>query len=169
MYPPHPTAAPRGKSMRPAPPAGTARATLPDVLAVTHTLASAAIGTAVPNAPAAFGIAFVVHLLSDALLHWNIYPGKHRPLVLWVVLDVLGGLFLVYWLAPERFFTAPVLAAILGGNLPDIHAGVWTVLNLPKDRFLRFHSRIQRETEHPARGLVWQGVLIALSLWILRT
>lgn len=145
------------------------------MLAVTHTVTSAAIGAHVQSVPFAFGIALVFHLLADTLLHWNIYTDRHRWAYGWIVVDVLGGLLLTYWLIPERFATAPVLAAILGGNLPDIWHGGLDVLQHIAPRharmlrrfFIPFHEKLQHETLSPVRGLAWQAVLLIFALVLL--
>lgn len=143
------------------------QATLPRVLAITHTMTSAAIGASVSSVPFAFALAFLFHLFADTLLHWNIYVDTHRWPYFWVAVDVFGGLLAAYWLTPEQFFTAPILAAVLGGNLPDIAAGISDLLKRPKGVFLRFHEGLQNETLSPARGLAWQIVLLTVALVLL--
>lgn len=142
------------------------------MLAVTHTVTSAAIGAQVESVPFAFGLAFLFHHFADTLLHWNIYTERHRWAYEWIVVDVLGGLLVAYWLLSDRFFSAPVLAALLGGNLSDIWASGVDVLRrlLPRyaqflDRLYdHFHERLQNETLNPAKGLVWQAVLMAIAV-----
>lgn len=157
------------------------QATLPRVLAITHTMTSAAIGMHVQSVPFAFALAFLFHLFADTLLHWNIYLDKHRWPYFWVAMDVLGGLLAAYWLTPEQFFTGPMLAAVLGGNLPDLWAGGLDLRQklrakgrsgqsapaMAKDAFYRFHEGIQNETLSPARGLAWQIVLLTVALVLL--
>ena len=135
------------------------------MLAVTHIITSAAIGAQVSSTPFAFSLAFLFHLFLDTLLHWNIYIDKHRWPYFWVVVDVLGGLLATYWLTSEQFFSTPMLAAVLGGNLPDITAGISDLLKRSKGGFLRFHEGIQNETSSPWKGLRWQVALVALSVW----
>ena len=145
------------------------------MLAVTHTVASAAIGAHVQSVPFAFGIAFLFHHLADTLLHWNIYTDRHRWPYAWIVLDVLGGLLLAYWLMPDQFVTAPVLAAIVGGNIPDIwHGGLDVLARLIPHRtqtfrsfYIPLHEKLQNETLSPAKGLVWQAILIVVAVLLL--
>lgn len=151
------------------------QATLLHVLAVTHTITSAAIGAQVSSVPFAFSLAFLFHLFLDTLLHWNIYTDRHRWPYVWILVDVLGGLLLAYALIPERFFTAPVLAAVFGGNLPDLWHGGLDLLarirkSLVKNRgaFFRFHEGLQNETTSVRKGLLWQGVLLVLAVWAIR-
>lgn len=145
------------------------------MLAVTHTVTSAAIGVQVQSALFAFGIAFLFHHLADTLLHWNIYTDRHRWPYVWIVLDVLGGLLLTYWLMPDQFVTAPVLAAIVGGNLPDLwHGGLDVLARLVPHRaqtfrsfYIPFHEKLQHETLSPVKGLVWQVALVGIVLLLL--
>ena len=90
-------------------------------------------------------------------------------------MDVLGGLALAFWLIPETFFTAPVLAAVLGGNLPDLwHGGLDLLARIRKyplkkpGAFFRFHEGLQHETANAWKGLLWQGVLLVLAVWAMR-
>lgn len=138
------------------------------MLAVTHTITSAAIGAHVDSAPWAFGLAFVFHLFADTLLHWNIYLERHRWPYAWIALDVAGGVALAYWLTGDQFFSAPVLAAIVGGNLPDVWASsielkrkLWLPAGTPRNGpFFAFHAGLQNETVNPVKGLAWQAVLV---------
>lgn len=124
----------------------------------------------------AFGAAFLFHFLADTFLHWNIYTDRHRWAYAWAAADVAGGLLLAYGLMPDRFFSAPVLAAMLGGNLPDIFNGVRDLRQklrdvkppVSKGWFFRFHEAVQLETLRPARGLAWQVVFAAVAVWILQ-
>lgn len=147
------------------------------MLSVTHTIVSLPVGVHVPQPVLAFGIAFLLHLFVDTLLHWNIYVDKHRWPYFWTAVDVLGGLAVAYLLLSQKILTAPVLAAILGGNLPDIWggvAGLWQRLGgkavdyEQHSAFLRFHAGLQHETSSPWKGLVWQGVLVLAAIWLLR-
>lgn len=140
------------------------------MLAVTHTLTSIAIGTHVGLVPLSFALALLFHLFADTLLHWNIYIERHRWPYVWVALDVVGGLLLAYWLVPDRFFQAPVLAAIIGGNLPDITSGLLTLFGKQPsdvDPFHRLHEGLQHETLSPWKGLVWQVVLVVVAVLLL--
>lgn len=145
------------------------------MLATTHTITSAALGSQMQSPALAFGAAFLLHLLTDSLLHWNIYIDRHRWPYLWVALDVVGGLAVTSLLLPQRFFTLPVLAAIVGGNLPDIWGGLWDLAKVlskktyrSKGAFLRFHNGLQHETISPVKGLAWQVLLVALAVFFLR-
>lgn len=154
------------------------------MLAITHTVTSAAIGASVSSVPFAFVLAFLFHLFADTLLHWNIYIDQHRWPYFWVALDVLGGLAVVYWLTPERFFSPPMLAAVIGGNAPDVWCGCIELLRKirnkriavpmpyapnpkPGGAFYRFHEGLQNETASPWRGLAMQVVLVAPAVWLI--
>lgn len=137
------------------------------MLAVTHTLTSAAIGATVESAPVAFALAFLFHLFADTLLHWNIYLERYRWPYVWVMIDVVAGLVIAYLLVPERFFTASVLAAMVGGNFPDVVAGLLELCQRRKGLFFRFHEGLQNETLSPGKGLVWQALLVMLATLLL--
>lgn len=146
------------------------------MLSISHTLASLPFGVFTDNVLLALVGAFVFHLFCDSLLHWNIYPPnfKRYPYE-WVALDVLGGV-VAAWLLVGHTISAPsVLAAIVGGNLPDVLHGLWEFagherrekLPLFMKRFFYFHNRIQRETPHVARGLISQIIVVSLSVLLL--
>lgn len=158
------------------------------MLAITHTLTSIAIGMRVESVPLSFALALLFHLFADTLLHWNIYIERHRHAYAWVAVDVLGGLLVGYALAPTQFFQAPVLAALVGGSLPDVWHGLLELIRrrrgeragaVPTSRpavtevlrrqgpllwanevFYRFHEGLQNETLNPWKGLAWQVVLV---------
>lgn len=159
------------------------------MLAVTHAVTSVAIGTQVESAPFAFLLALLFHCFADTLLHWNIYLDVHRWPYAWAALDVLAGVLLGFTLAPQEFLTAPVLAALAGGNLPDVWHGalswyrkrhgprraprlvyqgvpvsatfrLWQLASGFQEAFYRFHQRLQNETPSPVKGLAWQVVLL---------
>jgi len=159
------------------------------MLSTTHTIMSVAIGAQMERAPLAFLTAFLLHLLADTLLHWNIYTDRHRWPYFWAMLDVCGGIVAAYWIAPDRFFTAPMLAAVVGGNLPDLWANGVDVLRRLRaglaraqaarrpasslrrlhQSLLDVHDALQYETMSPTRGLAWQVLLIAASTALART
>ncbi|MDP3685308.1 MAG: hypothetical protein Q8R32_00585, partial [bacterium] len=122
-------------------------------------------------------LALLFHFFADTLLHWNIYTDRHRWAYAWVAVDVLGALAVTYWLVPETFFSLPILAAILGGNLPDVWHGfieLWRTFKgragqhlMRKGWFYRFHEGLQKETLNPAKGLLWQVAFIVLAMSLL--
>ena len=143
------------------------------MLSFSHTLASLPFGVAAPNIVIAFIGAFLFHLFCDHLLHWNIYPHhfKKYPFGL-VAIDVIGGFFVAFLIVGDKITDPFLLAAILGGNMPDIlHAG-WELAGKDRrskwphfiQRFFFFHHRIQRETLSPLKGLISQLIVVALSL-----
>lgn len=148
------------------------------MLSVTHTITSAALGAQMGSPISAFGAALLLHFLLDSLRHWNIYLDRHRWPYFWTALDVTGGLFFTFLLIPNRFLDPPVLAAIIGGNLPDIDHGLldlWNTLRVRRGRTprvsalrRRFHHAIQFETLRPVEGLAWQVLLIVGSVLLLR-
>jgi len=146
------------------------------VLSLTHTIISLPFGVYFENPLFIFLAAAALHFAADMLPHWNIYPQNFSrfPYGL-VALDVIGGLGMAFALVGNDLFTIPVLAAIAGGNAPDIAHCLWLIaggekqprktsswLNAP----LNFHHRIQFELVSPAKGLISQaiGMLIAVIL-----
>lgn len=139
------------------------------MLSTTHTLISLPLGVYLANPLLAFTAAFLLHFLADMILHWNIYPDDYPrfPFGL-VTLDVGGGLILAYLLLGTQTVTAPILAAILGGNLPDILHSLWFLARGDRQsrrwprfvsKFFHFHHKIQRETRHLVPGLIPQLIL----------
>jgi len=118
-----------------------------------------------------------MHVLCDHLLHWNIYPHKMRryPFEL-VALDVVGGLGAAYLIAGNAIFTLPVLAAIAGGNMPDILHAFWGFLperiQKKSPALIRaafaFHIHVQRETDSIPKGLVSQIIVGGIAIIITR-
>lgn len=119
-----------------------------------------------------FTAAFTFHLFADTLLHWNIFTKEYLryPTVL-VALDVIGGLAAAWSIAGNELFSLPLLAAIAGGNAPDILHSLWemtgkrvetTPLNW-KTAFFHFHDKLQKETHSVSHGLIWQLMLIAIA------
>jgi hypothetical protein len=147
------------------------------MLSIAHTIISLPFGYVFQNPLVSFCVAFAVHLYCDHILHWNIYPHKMRkyPFVL-VALDVFSGLIVAYIVTGSNFLTWPILAAITGGNTPDVLHGLWSFtpkklqLKAPQvvHTWFNFHERIQRETDSVSRGLVWQIILSAIAIIIIQ-
>jgi hypothetical protein len=146
------------------------------MLSVAHTITSLPIGMYLSNPLFIFVAAFLLHLFTDTLLHWNIYPYnfKRYPYEL-VALDIGSGIFISWLLLGNTLLTLPILIAIAGGNAPDVLHGLWDLL--PEHRrqqsprwvrnWFRFHDHLQLETTRPARGLIWQGVVVTIALTFL--
>ena len=140
----------------------------PSMLAIAHTITSAAVGVAVPNAPFAFAISFLLHLFLDTFLHWNLFYHRHRPFFTLVALDLCGGLLIVFLLLGRDAVSAPVLAAIIGGNLPDVVGLPSILLKKTNYAFHRFHERLQLETTSLRRGILSQVIAIVVALALIR-
>lgn len=146
------------------------------MLSFSHTLISLPFGLYLKNPLLIFLAAFLFHFFCDSLLHWNIFPFRFKSYPYHLVfLDVTSGLLAAWLLLPDQFLTLPVLAAIWGGNLPDILHGLWDLLGIIKRRhylnFLRpffiFHHRLQHETTSVPHGLISQIILIAIALTLI--
>jgi hypothetical protein len=146
------------------------------MLSFTHTLVSLPLGFYFSQPAVALSLAFLLHLWLDSLLHWNIYPQnfKRYPYGL-VALDVTAGLLVAWLVTGERFLTPSLLAAIIGGNLPDILHGFWTLAPPTSRRrwpqlahsFFYLHEHLQKETPRPLTGLISQVIVITLSFaWL---
>ena len=147
------------------------------MLSLTHTIVSLPFGVYLQNPALIFTTAFLFHLLTDSLLHWNIYPKQypHFPYKL-VTLDVISGLIAAWLLLGNNIFTPAIVAAITGGNAPDVLHSLWLLrskTNPPPlwltwvKPFFTFHHKIQRETDNVIRGLVFQIILAALALTLI--
>ena len=148
------------------------------MLSLSHTVISLPFALIFTNNPLlVFIAAFITHLILDMILHWNIYPHHYKNYPFFLVgLDVLSGLLVSYLLLHNTLFTLPVLAAIAGGNMPDILHAFWSFMGKKKQkrtpRFVQaafqFHEDIQWETESPLLGGLSQviigGIAILLTL-----
>lgn len=141
--------------------------------AIAHTLISLPFAFYLENPLIIFLAAAVMHLLLDTLLHWNFYPSVWgRAFYLMAVFDVATALFLAWFFTGDALFTLPVLAAIAGGNAPDIAHFSWEILNkktgktnLPKlKRAFKFHENLQLETKSFELGIIWQVILIVVAI-----
>lgn len=146
------------------------------MLSFTHTLVSLPFGIYLTNPVVIFLAAFVWHLFCDTLLHWNIFPPlfKKYPYGL-VALDILAGLVVAWLLVDDRLASVPILAAIAGGNAPDVLHGLWDILSPQQQKrffswtisFFRFHQKLQLETSSFWWGIISQAALIIISLLVL--
>jgi hypothetical protein len=142
------------------------------VLSIAHTLISLPFAIFFENPLLIFVAAAVWHVFCDTLLHWNIYaPDFKRYPVELIVLDVGGGLVAAWLVMGDALFTLPVLAAIAGGNAPDIVHGVWDLLRPHQRQWLgwargwfAFHENTQLETTSVWQGLISQIVLSAAAI-----
>ena len=146
------------------------------MLSTVHTLVSLPFAIYLSNPVVIFVTAVVFHLFCDTILHWNIYPDqfKRYPMLL-VILDVSGGVIIAWLLTGSALFSLPMLAAIAGGNAPDIMHGLWDMLpksSIKKRRIahsvIRFHERLQLETTSPVAGLIPQAIFVIAALLLLK-
>lgn len=150
------------------------------MLSLAHTIISLPFGLAFTNPFLIFIGAFLMHLVSDMALHWNIYPHHYKkyPFLL-VALDCASGIVLSILLLGNTAFTIPVLAAILGGNMPDILHAFWSFMGKTRQKrtpkliqhVFAFHENIQWETESPLIGglsqVIFCSIAISLTLYLL--
>ena len=137
------------------------------MLALSHTLVSAAIGDKISNPVLSFAIAFGAHFICDSFLHWNFFPHKHKPIVLLALGDMVAGIVLSYFLLGANFWHWSILFAIAGGLLPDIISFGAYLFKIRIPYFGKFHDSIQRETEIVWKGMISQVIVIAVSLLVI--
>lgn len=149
------------------------------MLSAVHTLTSLPFGVLLEHPVAAFLAAAAFHLLADTVLHWNIYVERYPSYPYHLVgLDLVSGVVAAYLLLGQKIAEPTIIAAIIGGNFPDIANGLWDKLPArgrtatPLAHLFAWHDRLQNETDNVARGLVSQIALITASmaiLWLTRT
>ena len=146
------------------------------MLSLAHTIISLPFGLLPIPSSVILLLAFLFHFVLDGLLHWNIYPPRHRrfPFVL-VSLDIILGLLISFFLMGNQFFSWPIFAAIIGANLPDILQSLWSFAGEPAKHYWRFvypffrlHNQIQWETTNIPLGLISQILLIGIVITMLR-
>lgn len=144
------------------------------MLSLAHTIISLPFGLLPLHPISIFLLAFGFHFVLDSFLHWNIYPPRrgHFPYFK-VSLDISFGLLVAFFLLGDRFLSWPILATILGGNMPDIIQSLWYFAGQPTKGWWRFvyplfhfHDYIQWETTNIALGLISQIALITIVLLI---
>lgn len=146
------------------------------MLSLSHTLISLPFAFYFQNPVLIFLAAFAFHFFLDTLLHWNIYPQnfKRFPFLL-VGLDVIVGLLISWLMLGETMWTLPVLAAIAGGNGPDILHTLW--IFIPKkirssygfwlEPAFTWHDHLQFETTNLLHGLFSQVFVIGIAIILL--
>jgi len=146
------------------------------MLSFAHTLISLPLAVYFDSPLIIFAAAAVFLLFCDTRLHWNIYPDETSKFpTLAVATDVLGGLVAATALMGPAIVSVPVLAAIAGGNAPDILHTSWELLprawrrRAPRwlQRAFVLHDGLQEETHNVAAGLVWQVFFIAFAILLL--
>lgn len=143
------------------------------MLSAAHTLVSIPLGLAFQNPIFVFITAAIMHVGSDMILHWNIYPHKYKTYPFFLVgIDVLGGVAIAYAFLGDQLFTLPVLAAIAGGNAPDVAHALWSFMKKSTQKsapkwvraWFIFHEKVQWETESPITGLIPQIIATAIAI-----
>lgn len=143
------------------------------MLSFSHTIISLPFGLAFTNPLIVFIGAFLMHLVSDMFLHWNIYPHHFKKYPFFLVgLDVASGLIASYIILNNSLFTIPILAAIAGGNAPDVLHAFWGFLGKTRQKhtpafvqwIFRFHEIIQRETPSPLLGGLSQVIFCSIAI-----
>lgn len=147
------------------------------MLAITHTLISLPFAVYLHNPVLIFAAAFVWHLFADSLLHWNFYPEVFKKYFFHAAIgDALVSLVIAYFVIGNDLFTIPYLAAIAGGNMPDVLHSFWEMMGKDcQDKYFawakpwfRFHDNLQLETPFIWRGLIAQLLLVLIALIVIR-
>lgn len=145
------------------------------MLSTAHTLISLPLPFYLDNPFLIFIAAVCVHLLADSIYHWNVDPssGGVYPYAA-AFTDVFIGLILSIIFLGDRFWSWPVIIAIIGGNTPDILHSVWFQLR-PEQRprwlqsfrpLFDFHEKIQHETRRVLPGLISQIAAVSIALFL---
>ena len=146
------------------------------MLSLAHTITSLPLAVYLDNPILIFFTAILLHLLMDSIYHWNVDPndGGTYPYAA-AFIDVTIGIIGAQYIIGESFFTWKVLAAIAGGNMPDILHSIWFQLgpNYRPNWLLKlkpvfdFHEKIQFETRQIIPGLIPQAVVILMAIYLL--
>ncbi|MEX1998014.1 MAG: hypothetical protein WEA04_05085 [Candidatus Andersenbacteria bacterium] len=144
------------------------------MLSLAHTLISLPLAYYLEQPLLIFLAAVVGHFLCDSLLHWNLFHDQLRRGIFYllVALDIGSGLVIAGLVVGSDIWTLPVLAAIIGGNLPDVLQQLYEKLRAaPRKKWLgwaapaaTWHDALQLETTDPLRGLVSQALLSGLAV-----
>ncbi len=140
--------------------------------AIAHTLMSLPFGLYLESPVIIFLTALVFHLFADTLLHWNIFPFQFkRYFHLLALIDVTTAFGLSWLILGSDIWSIAVWAAIIGGNIADAGSVLWeTAKPRLQDKLawarpaFHVHTMLQLETVSLSRGLIWQAVLVAISL-----
>lgn len=143
------------------------------MLVTNHVLSGAVIGHLMPNAPVAFGIGVLSHLVLDAVPHWG-EPGPIEEMLHVAVPDGLVGAtaMAVVTLATNPGRRPRVLAGMAGAAFLDADKPSRLFFGFsPFPRVIdHIHERVQRESPHrlPQEvlvGTVGALVVAALTRW----
>ena len=147
------------------------------MLSFSHTLISLPFAYYLDSPVIIFLAAFVFHFFADTLLHWNFFPEQSKRFFLpLVTLEILSGIVVTWLLIGADILTLPVLAAIAGGNAPDVIHQSWELLKpaVRKKYFswaqpaFIFHDKLQNETLNFRKGVVSQIALILVAILLLK-
>jgi hypothetical protein len=145
------------------------------MLSLAHTIISLPFGVIFEHPIAIFFMAFAFHFVLDAVYHWNVSPPQHDKFPIFpVALDIFTGVIVAWIVFGVNVFSLPILAAIAGGNGPDIIHTLWSLKGEPRSKrfpfltlFFDIHNRIQWETRDITKGLLPQlttVLIVILSL-----
>ncbi len=130
------------------------------MLAATHTIVGATIGTHTDSITLAFILGFISHFILDVIPHWSF---KITELFKAGIEFGIGLLIAFLLVLNSNIELLPVIAGIIGANLPDII--VIIILNFfPKYKnnfFTKFHSKIQKEISF------WPGIASQIPIFII--
>lgn len=145
------------------------------MLSLTHTIISLPFAIYLQNPALIFAAAFTFHLLADTIPHWNIFPDNFKRYPYgWVALDITAGLLAAWYITGSNVLTLPVLAAIAGGNAPDVLQGLWDIAPQAARNYFRWaqpffiwHDKLQLETSTIWYGLLWQIIAIGVAVMLI--
>ncbi|PIT98365.1 MAG: hypothetical protein COT71_01120 [Candidatus Andersenbacteria bacterium CG10_big_fil_rev_8_21_14_0_10_54_11] len=143
------------------------------MLSLAHTLISLPLAAYLHHPLMIFFAAIILHFLADTILHWNIFYDEyeHYPYTA-ISLDVLGGILAAYVIVGHSLPANSAIAAIAGGNAPDVLDGIWSLLKKTPARpllawlqpYFSFHDKLQHETYNKRAGLLTQAAAVSFAI-----
>jgi len=120
------------------------------MMAWVHASVGAAIGRFVDNAPVAFGLGVVSHMLCDLLPHRDLTPKEEAPLL---------GVAMAAIIARNGLFS-PEVAGAVGAVAPDVENGASMVGLIPASA-MRFPTHRGEHSHGPKMRTVETQILLA--------
>ncbi len=146
------------------------------MLSTAHTIISVTLATFSPHPALVFVQAFTIHFVADKVLHWNfLIDDQHNYPIIPGLADASLGVLFAWVIIGNQIFSPVYIAAILGGNLPDIIVGLWHITHPHRHKptqkiiklFYSFHNRVQTETTKIIPGLFFQVFTVIACLFLI--
>ncbi|MEX0616891.1 MAG: hypothetical protein WD231_03730 [Candidatus Woykebacteria bacterium] len=130
------------------------------MLSTPHILVGAAIVKVIPNPAISLPLAFLSHLLFDAIPHWDFSPTLAPKTLFKIFLDYALGMLLVFLLTLGSENQILILLGGVAATVPDFILASFRLFNLqflnfwPLSVFNKFHLDIQNRVSPLWGGLV---------------